>query len=120
MIKDGRIQPAKIEEKVEEAKSEIDKRMYELGEEAAYEIGTYDFPREIIQLLGKLNFRTSFGQNVLTHSIEMAHLAGMIAAELGVDVEVAKKGALLHDIGKAIDHEVQGTHVELGRKILKK
>ena len=120
LIKDGRIQPAKIEEKVEEAKSEIDKRMYELGEEAAYEIGVYDFPREIIQLLGKLNFRTSFGQNVLTHSIEMAHLAGMIAAELGVDVEVAKKGALLHDIGKAIDHEVQGTHVELGRKILKK
>lgn len=120
LIKDGRIQPAKIEEKVEEAKSEIDKRMHELGEEAAYEIGVYDFPKEIIQLLGRLNFRTSFGQNVLTHSIEMAHLAGMIAAELGVDVDVAKKGALLHDIGKAIDHEVQGTHVELGRKILKK
>lgn len=120
LIKDGRIQPAKIEEKVEEAKSEIDKRMYELGEEAAYEIGVYDFPKEIIQLLGRLNFRTSFGQNVLTHSIEMAHLAGMIAAELGANVEVSKRGALLHDIGKAIDHEVAGTHVELGRKILKK
>jgi len=120
LIKDGRIQPAKIEEKVEEAKSEIEKRMEEIGEEAAYEIGVYDFPKEIIQLLGRLNFRTSFGQNVLTHSIEMAHLAGMIAGELGANVEVAKKGALLHDIGKAIDHEVPGTHVELGRKILKK
>ncbi len=120
LIKDGRIQPAKIEEKVEESKAEIEKRMQEIGEEAAYEIGVYDFPKEIIQLLGRLNFRTSFGQNVLTHSIEMAHLAGMIAAELGANVDVAKKGALLHDIGKAIDHEVPGTHVELGRKILKK
>jgi ribonucrease Y len=120
LLKDGRIQPAKIEEKVEEAKSEIEKRMNEIGEEAAYEIGVYDFPKEIIQLLGRLHFRTSFGQNVLTHSTEMAHLAGMIAGELGVNVDVAKKGALLHDIGKAIDHEVPGTHVELGRKILKK
>lgn len=120
LIKDGRIQPAKIEEKVEEAKSEIENRMRELGEEAAYEIGVYNFPGEIIQLLGRLHFRTSFGQNVLTHSVEMAHLAGMIAAELGANVDVAKKGALLHDIGKAIDHEVPGTHVELGRKILKK
>ncbi len=120
LIKDGRIQPAKIEEKVEESKAEIEKRMYEIGEEAAYEVGIFDLPKEIIHLLGRLHFRTSFGQNVLTHSVEMAHLAGMIAAELGVDVEVAKKGALLHDIGKAIDHEVEGTHVELGRKILSK
>jgi ribonuclease Y len=120
LIKDGRIQPAKIEEKVEEAKAEINKRMYEIGEEAAYEVGVFDFPKEIIQLLGRLNFRTSFGQNVLTHSVEMAHLAGMMAAELGANVEVAKRGALVHDIGKAIDHEVPGTHVELGRKILKK
>ncbi len=120
LIKDGRIQPAKIEEKVEEAKNEIESRIYELGEEAAYEVGIYDLPKEIIQLLGRLSFRTSFGQSVLTHSIEMAHLAGMIAAELGADVEIAKRGALLHDIGKAIDHEVPGTHVELGRKILKK
>jgi len=120
LVKDGRIQPAKIEERVEEAKAEIEKRMYEIGEEAAYETGIFDLPKEIIHLLGRLNFRTSFGQNVLTHSIEMAHLAGMIAAELGADVEVAKKGALLHDIGKAIDHEVEGTHVELGRKILSK
>src|SRR3989338_8623589 len=120
LVKDGRIQPAKIEERVEEAKAEIEKRMYEIGEEAAYETGIFDLPKEIIHLLGRLNFRTSFGQNVLTHSIEMAHLAGMIAAELGADVEVAKKGALLHDVGKAIDHEVEGTHVELGRKILSK
>lgn len=120
LIKDGRIQPAKIEEKVEEAKAEIEKRMSEIGEAAAYEVGIYDLPKEIIQLLGRLNFRTSFGQNVLTHSIEMAHIAGMIASELKANVEVAKRGALLHDIGKAIDHEVSGTHVELGRKILKK
>lgn len=120
LIKDGRIQPVKIEEKVEEARVELEKRMSEIGEAAAYEVGIYDLPKEIIQLLGRLNFRTSFGQNVLTHSVEMAHISGMIAAELGANVEIAKRGALLHDIGKAIDHEAQGTHVELGRKILKK
>ena len=120
LIKDGRIQPVKIEEKVEEAKREIDKRMMEIGEQAALEVGVIGFPKEIIQLLGRLHFRTSYGQNVLVHSVEMAHLAGMMAAELGLNVEVAKKGALLHDIGKAISHEVEGTHVELGRKILKK
>ncbi len=120
LIKDGRIQPAKIEEKVEEAKAEIAKRIMEVGEAAVMEVGIYDLPKEIVQLLGRLHFRTSYGQNVLMHSIEMAHIASMIAAELGLNVEVAKKGALLHDIGKAIDHEVEGTHVELGRKILKK
>lgn len=120
LIKDGRIQPAKIEEKVEEARQEITKRMQDLGEAAAYELGIIDLPKEITQLLGRLHFRTSYGQNVLAHSVEMAHIAGMIAAELGLNVEVAKKGALLHDIGKAIDHEVPGTHVDLGRKILKK
>jgi ribonuclease Y len=120
LIKDGRIQPAKIEERVEETKAEMEKRMYEIGEEAAYELGIIGLPKEILHLLGRLNFRTSFGQNVLNHSIEMAHIAGMIASELGMNVEVVKKGALLHDIGKAIDHEVPGTHVELGRKILKK
>lgn len=120
LIKDGRIQPAKIEEKVEEARQELQKRIGEIGEEAATEIGVYDLPKEILQLLGRLHFRTSFGQNVLVHSIEMAHVASHLAAELGLDVSVAKKGALLHDIGKAIDHEVEGTHVELGRKILKK
>jgi len=120
LIEDGRIQPAKIEEKVEEAKNEINKRMVKIGEEAALELGIVDLPKEIIQLLGRLHFRTSYGQNVLSHSIEMGHIAGMIAAELGANVEVAKKGALVHDIGKAISHEVEGTHVELGRKILKK
>ncbi len=120
LVKDGRIQPAKIEEKVEEAKEELQKRVLEIGEEAAAEVGVYDLPKEVLQLLGRLHFRTSFGQNVLTHSIEMAHLASMIAADLELDVQIAKKGALLHDIGKAIDHEVEGTHVDIGRKILKK
>lgn len=120
LIQDGRIQPAKIEEKVEEAQAEIDKRIQKIGDEAVYEAGILDLPREIVHLLGRLHFRTSYGQNVLHHSIEVAHIAGMIAEELGVNVEVAKKGGLLHDIGKAIDHEVAGSHVELGIKILKK
>jgi len=120
LIKDGRIQPAKIEEKVEEAKQELSKRITELGENAAYETGIYDLPKEIIQLLGRLYFRLSYGQNVLIHSIETAYLAEMMASELGCNTEVAKKAGLLHDIGKAIDHEVEGSHVELGRRILKK
>lgn len=120
LIKDGRIQPAKIEEKAEEAKNEINKRMTEKGEEAAYEVGIYNLPKEIIQLLGRLYFRTSYGQNVLMHSVEAAHLATMMATELGLNIEVAKTGALLHDIGKAIDQEVGGKHVELGQKILRK
>lgn len=120
LIKDGRIQPAKIEEKVEEAKEELGRRTLEIGEAAAQDVGVFDLPKEILQLLGRLHFRNSYGQNVLTHSLEMANIAGMMAGELGLNVDVAKRGALLHDIGKAIDHEVEGTHVELGRKILKK
>ena len=120
LIQDGRIQPAKIEEKVEEAQAEIEKRTQKIGDEAVYEAGILDLPKEIVHLLGRLHFRTSYGQNVLHHSIEVAHIAGMIAEELGVNVEVARKGGLLHDIGKAIDHEVAGSHVELGIKILKK
>ena len=120
LIKDGRIQPAKIEEKVEEARQELNKKIIELGENAVYETGIYDLSKEIIQLLGRLHFRSSYGQNVLIHSIETAYLAAMIASELGCNAEVAKKAGLLHDIGKAIDHEVQGSHVELGRRILKK
>ena len=120
LIKDGRIQPAKIEEKVEEARQELSKRILELGETAAYELGIVDLPKEILQILGRLHFRTSYGQNVLAHSVEMAHIAAMLAAELGLNVEIAKRGALLHDLGKAIDHEVPGTHVEIGRRLLKK
>lgn len=120
LIKDGRIQPVKIEEKAEEAKNELSKVMIKKGEEAAYEVGAYNLPKEIIQLLGRLYFRTSYGQNVLAHSVETAHLAAMIATELGINVEVAKLGAFLHDIGKAVDHEVGGKHVELGQRILKK
>ncbi len=108
LVKDGRIQPAKIEEKVEEAKAELQKRVQEIGEAAALEVGVYDLPKEIIQLIGRLHFRTSYGQNVLTHSVEMSYIAAMMAAELGLNVEVARKGALLHDIGKAIDHEAEG------------
>jgi ribonuclease Y len=120
LIKDGRIQPAKIEEKAEEATAEIDKRTQEIGEEAAYEVGILNLPKEIVHLLGRLHFRTSYGQNVLTHSMEVAFIAGMIAEELGINPEIAKKGGLLHDIGKAIDAEVAGNHVDLGIKILKK
>lgn len=120
LLKDGRIQPAKIEEVVEQTRNELEAHMRKVGEEAAYEIGILDLPKEIIQILGRLNYRTSYGQNVLQHSVEMAHIAGMIASELHLNVMVAKKGALLHDIGKAIDHEVEGTHVDLGRKLLKK
>ena len=120
LIKDGRIQPAKIEEKVEEAKAELTKRTQEIGEQAAQEVGIFDLPKELLQLIGRLHFRTSYGQNVLTHSIEMTYLSGMMAGELGLNVEIAKRGAFLHDIGKAIDHEVEGTHVDLGMKLLKK
>ena len=120
LIKDGRIQPVKIEEKVEEARQELNKRIMEIGEAACYEVGIYDFPKEIVQLLGRLHFRTSYGQNVLLHTIEMAHISSMLAAELGANVEVAKKGAMLHDIGKAIDQDAEGSHVELGIRVLKK
>lgn len=120
LLKDGRIQPARIEEVVEESRAELEKQIEKAGEDAAYDVGVLDLPKEIIKVLGRLNFRTSYGQNVLQHSIEMTHIAGMLAAELGLNVEVAKKGALLHDIGKALDHDVEGTHVEIGRKLLKK
>jgi ribonuclease Y len=120
LMTDGRIQPARIEEKVEEAKKEISKKVLEAGEAALYEVGILDIPKEITMLLGRLAFRTSFGQNVLLHSIEMAHIANMLARELGANADVAKKAALLHDIGKAVDHEIEGTHLELGRKILQK
>ncbi len=120
LILDGRIQPAKIEEFVEKARDEINRIIKEKGEQAAYEAGVLNLDPRILLILGRLHFRTSYGQNVLHHSIEMAHIAGMLAQELGADVQVAKAGALVHDIGKAVDHEVQGTHVEIGRRILQK
>ncbi len=121
LIKDGRIQPAKIEKVVEDAKESINKVIKEKGEQAAYECGVLNMldPR-IVLILGRLHFRTSYGQNVLQHSVEMAHIAGMIAEEIGANVQVSKAGALLHDIGKALDHEVAGTHVEIGKRILQK
>lgn len=120
LIKDGRIQPAKIEKAVELAQSSINKTIKEKGEQAAYECGVIGLDPRILLILGRLHFRTSYGQNVLQHSIEMAHIAGMIASEIGANVAVAKAGALLHDLGKALDHEVVGTHVEIGRRILQK
>lgn len=120
LIMDGRIQPAKIEGAVEKATEEISKIIKEKGQQAAYECGVLNLDPRILAVLGRLHFRTSYGQNVLQHSIEMAHIAGMLAEEIGANVQVSKAGALLHDIGKAIDHEVQGTHVEIGRRVLQK
>lgn len=120
LIADGRIQPAKIEETVEKTKAEVAEIIKQKGEEACYETGVIGLDPKLVALLGRLHFRTSYGQNVLQHSIEMAHIAGILAQELGADASVARSGALLHDIGKAVDHEVQGTHVEIGRRILEK
>ncbi len=120
LILDGRIQPAKIEEVVEKTKTEINKVMKEKAEAAAFETGVLNLDPRLMMILGRLHFRTSYGQSVLQHSIEMAHIAGMIADEIGANSATARAGALLHDIGKALDHEVQGTHVEIGRRILQK
>ncbi len=120
LILDGRIQPAKIEETVEKAKNEVQKIIKEKGEQAAFETGVLNLDPRVLQILGRLHFRTSYGQNVLQHSIEMAHISGMIAEELGANPQVARAGALLHDIGKALDHDIQGTHVEIGRRVLQK
>jgi ribonuclease Y len=120
LIIDGRIQPAKIEESVQKATDEINRIIKEKGEQAAYEAGVLNLDPRVLMIVGRLHFRTSYGQNVLQHSIEMAHISGMLAEELGADVQVARAGALVHDIGKAVDHDVQGTHVEIGRRILQK
>lgn len=120
LTEDGRIHPTKIEEAVAKAKEEINKKIKAAGEAAVYDVGLTGLDTSLVQLLGKLRYRTSYGQNVLLHSLEVAHLSGALAAELGLDVSIAKRAGLLHDIGKAVDHEIQGTHVEIGINILKK
>ncbi len=120
LISDGRIHPTKIEEAVDFAKLEINNKIREAGDAAAYDVGVAGLDPKLVHILGRLRYRTSYGQNALLHSLEVAHLSGALAAELGADVSLAKKAGLLHDIGKAIDHEVQGTHVEIGIKILEK
>ena len=120
LILDGRIHPGRIEETVKKVKEEIALEIKKAGEEAAYEVGIAGLNPKLIQLLGRLKFRTSYGQNVLQHSIEVAHLSSILASELGADVTIAKKAGFLHDIGKAVDREVVGTHPEIGRDIAKK
>jgi ribonucrease Y len=120
LIADGRIQPARIEEAVLKAKEEINEKIKEAGEAALYDAGVVGVDPKLVWLLGRLRFRTSYGQNVLMHSLEVCHIAGALAAEVGADVAVAKKGGLFHDIGKAVDHEVEGSHVDIGMKLLQK
>lgn len=120
LVKDGRIQPARIEEEVEKAKERIHQLIKEKGSAAVFECGIYNLDPRVVAVLGRLHFRTSYGQNVLQHSIEMTHIAGMLATELGADVATAKAGALVHDIGKALDHEFEGTHIDIGVKVLRR
>ena len=120
LMKDGRINPASIEEAVAKAEREIEKEVVRAGEDAAREVGVIGIPREILHLLGELKFRTSYGQNVLLHSVEMAHMAGMIAEEIGADVNIAKTATLMHDMGKAVTHKIEGKHAEIGAELARK